>query len=182
MVSATMRVTVVALLTGLTAVWAAACGGDVVVDEKPTGANGSGGSGAGSSTGSDDDGSSDGDGSDGDTGPGPSGPGPAGPGSGPGPGSGGGGPGSCESCFTEAAAGVCAPFVDKCFGDLECQQLFTCHGDCQFDLQCMSACDAGHPGAVSLVYEAMGCVICSECLGECQGSPLQNYCLLQGGR
>src|SRR5688500_5383654 len=63
MSSTTMRFALGALLSALAAV---ACGGDVVVDGKPTGASGSGGSGASAG---DDDGSSDDDGSgDGDDG------------------------------------------------------------------------------------------------------------------
>jgi len=184
---ATMRVASGALLCALAV---AACGGDVVVDDKPTGATGSGGSGA--SSGGDDDGSSaDGDdgSSDGDTGPSTTG-GTTGPtgatsgtgtssGSGSGSGSGGAGPEACASCATNAVNGQCSELAMQCTQDEQCAKLLACHSGCGFELDCIGGCDASQPGGHELLYELMGCVACASCIQACSGQPLNNYCLLQ---
>jgi hypothetical protein len=179
---ASMRVASGAVLCTLAL---AACGGDVVVDGKPTGAAGSGGNGASSSdddgSSSDgDDGSSDGDdgSSDGDGGPSPAGgtTGPAGATSGTG--SGGSGPEACADCASNAANGPCSQLVSQCTQDEACANLLACHSGCNFELDCIQGCDASHPGGHGLLYELMGCVACGSCIPACDGQPLNNYCLL----
>jgi hypothetical protein len=176
-----MRFALGALLSALAA---AACGGDVVVDGKPTGASGSGGSGAsaGDDDGSsDDDGSGDGDdgSSDGDGSSSPS-TGTTGPsGATSGSGSGGAGPQACAECAGAAAAGPCSQLVNECSQDEACSELLACHSQCNFELDCTQGCDASQPGGHGLLIDLMGCVACASCIEACEGQPLQNYCLLQ---
>ncbi|MEJ7734487.1 MAG: hypothetical protein WKG00_35480 [Polyangiaceae bacterium] len=115
----------------------AACGGDVVVDDKDS--TGSGGSGAAGPSGS---------GASAPAGTGAVGPGPSGT-TGPGPSAGGSSPGGCLD------HSACPPDSVCIFATGECAHL------------CQDLCDACAPGTICNSCATSSCPSCADCVGAC---------------
>jgi len=102
-------------------------------------------------------------------------------GGGPGGGGpGGGGPGGpvaeCFDCINEVGIFGCEPAIDQCLSNPSCEAILDCHGGCGWTPQCNAQCDAQNPmGALEFAI-LMECVACNSCFGECQQTPIGDYC------
>jgi hypothetical protein len=97
-------------------------------------------------------------------------------GGGPGSGAGGGPSEDCATCVNDAAMTVCGSEAMTCFGHPGCIEILECHEQCGWGFDCMQQCENQIMNGAEEFFVLMNCVVCQDCLGSCQNTPLVNYC------
>ena len=73
---------------------------------------------------------------------------------------------SCDSCSVCAGDGPCAPVVDACIDNADCQLLSDCLWACADDA-CLQGCVDTYPNGVDDYMAASDCVYCDVCAVTC---------------
>ena len=85
---------------------------------------------------------------------------------------------ACRQCFVKAIQGPCAPELDACKQNPECQAELDCHKGCSYSAECNAQCDAAHPAGAADYATLILCGDCTECAPECAGTALfATYCV-----
>jgi hypothetical protein len=76
---------------------------------------------------------------------------------------------SCDSCAVCAGDGPCAPAIDACIANDDCQLLSDCLWSCADDA-CLQACVDTYPNGVADYWAASDCIYCDVCVVTCADS------------